>query len=124
MEAVRDVHDVVQKDPLEPLEKVVFKNFYEQLYIKTDVDEGIQQSLLENIGWTSSEDQSGVPGFPVTVNELWRAVTTMKPGKVPGSDGIPVESYTCFWSSVESDLHDGFVSAFLSGCCRLRSAQA
>ncbi|KAJ8049914.1 hypothetical protein HOLleu_02878 [Holothuria leucospilota] len=57
MRAVRDVHGTVQKDPLDIVE--VFKT-YEQLYTRADVDEGLQESLLDNIDKTPSKEQNDV----------------------------------------------------------------
>ncbi|KAJ8049506.1 hypothetical protein HOLleu_02278 [Holothuria leucospilota] len=110
---VRDVHGVVQKDPLDIVE--VFKSFYEQLYTQADVDEGLQKTLLDNIDKTPSRDQNDELGSPLTVDELWKAVAKMKGGKAPGSDGIPMEFYKRFWGTVGHDLRDVFVSAFLAG---------
>ncbi|KAJ8050132.1 hypothetical protein HOLleu_03212 [Holothuria leucospilota] len=110
---VRDVHGVVQKDPLDIVE--VFKSYYEQLYTRADVDEGLQQSLVDNIDKTPSKEQNDELGSPLTVDELWKAVAKVKGGKAPGSDGIPVEFYKCFWGTVGHDLRDVFVSAFLAG---------
>ena len=43
-----NIHVIVRKDPLDILE--LFRRFHEQLYAKEDVDDGLQKSLLDNIG--------------------------------------------------------------------------
>jgi hypothetical protein len=52
---------------------------------------------------------------PLTVGELWRAVSKMKNGKSPGSDGLPREFYQTFWSVLGPDLRDVFDAAFQVG---------
>ncbi|KAJ8018227.1 hypothetical protein HOLleu_43898 [Holothuria leucospilota] len=112
IKTVRGVHGAVQKYPLDIVE--VFKSYCEQLYPRADVDEGRQQSLVDNIEKTPSKEQNDELGSPLTVDELWKAVAKMKGGKAPGSDGIPVEFYKSFCGTVGYDLRDVFV-AFPAG---------
>lgn len=52
---------------------------------------------------------------PFDVDELHRALNTMKNGKSPGSDGIPSEFYKLFWDLVGPLLHASLVFSLDQG---------
>ena len=54
-------------------------------------------------------------GGEITTVELWRALSKMKNGKSPGSDGLPREFYRTFWPIIGPDVRAVFDGVFQSG---------
>ena len=65
--ASMNIHVIVRKDPLYILE--LFRRFHEQLYAKEDVDDGLQKSLLDNIGIPSKSRTINVGLLPLNCQE-------------------------------------------------------
>ena len=58
---------------------------------------------------------------PISLDELYQALKSMKPSSAPGNDGITVKFYIHFWDLIKQDLFNCFTHAFLVG--KLSSSQ-
>lgn len=72
------------------------KQFYEELYTRLEGDSNLWPELLLGFPhWT--EDQAADLDFEISVSELHQAAKRLARGSTPGSDGLPLEFYLCFW---------------------------
>ena len=89
------------------------------LFLERSTDPVAQHDLLATV--TSRllpEDRlhcEGPAGHPISVQDLSDALSAMPNGKRPGSDGLPYEFYSEFWSVLASPLCDVFQEAFAGG---------
>ena len=113
IKAVRDSCGIVQRDPRIVLG--VYRLFYEGLYTAVDTDRGLQELMLQHIDRSPPPERDDLLASPLTIGELWIAVSGMKNGKSPGSDGLPREFYQTFWSVLGPDLREVFDAAFQNG---------
>ncbi len=80
--------------------------FYEELYKGEQVVEEETASCFYEGLPQVPEGVNGELVKPFTKEELYNALNSMKCGKAPGIDGIPVEFYKAFWAVVGDDLFD------------------
>ena len=74
------------------------------MYSAEPVDLKCQDWLLDQLDSTlTSEDQEKCEGI-LTLSECYEALSEMSTNKSPGADGLPVEFYRRFWSSLGHDL--------------------
>ncbi|PIK40127.1 pol-like protein [Apostichopus japonicus] len=71
--------------------------------------------LLRGISKTVPHDVNDILGGGITTVELWKALSKMKNGKSPGSDGLPREFYRTFWAIIGPDIRAVFEDAFQNG---------
>ena len=100
-------------DPVEILRKI--QDFYGNLYSFQDdaqgeIDENdINESLFDKLNIPKlCEDQKQSLETPLTKQEIYEVIKSMKINKTPGFDGIPVEFYIVFWP----DICDMLISSF------------
>lgn len=78
----KDIHSSFEK---------YYKNLYTQMASKGDKS---PESLLASLNLpTIAEDQNKVLLANVTIEELQKAISRLKPNKSPGSDGFTAEWY-------------------------------
>ena len=79
------------------------KKYYENLYSSSNPDYEIVKSYIQNteIDRKLSSSESNVCDGKLTIEECTEAIFKMKLNRSPGSDGIPVEFYRKFWSSLK-----------------------
>ena len=69
-----------------------------------------------------SEEASNELEAPLTVEEVYAALQSMKGGKAPGIDGLPPDFFKVFWNELKEDILDvfneSFVDSFLPQSCR------
>ena len=79
------------------------KQFYTKLYSssKTKLDTPDAEIFFENpnLSKLSSEASEKCEG-KITIEECQNIIKTFQLGKTPGNDGLPIEFYNVFWSSV------------------------
>ena len=74
------------------------------LYTAIPVDFGNKDWLLNQLDTAlTADDQHRCEG-ELMVNESFEAASQLSSNKSPGSDGLPVEFYRCFWSFLGPDL--------------------
>ncbi|PIK34552.1 hypothetical protein BSL78_28626 [Apostichopus japonicus] len=102
---VSDPHGIVR----------VYKEYYSSLFTRGNVDLSAQADLLRGISKTVPHDVNDILGGEITTVELWKALSKMKNGKSPGSDGLPREFYRTFWAIIGPDIRAVFEDAFQNG---------
>jgi len=79
------------------------KQFYTKLYSssKTKLDTPDAALFFENpnLSKLSSEVNEKCEG-KITIEECQNTIKTFQLGKTPGNDGLPIEFYIVFWSSI------------------------
>ena len=73
------------------------KAFYQKLYSKEEI---APFELINDQNIKISHDYKLTLDRPIEMNEIRQAVKSMKNGKTPGNDGIPVEFYKIFWADI------------------------
>ena len=85
------------------------KDFYQNLYKKSNINESISDSdecffdLCPKISEKNKEIMEG----EITINELYKSLTTCK-DSAPGPDGIPYSVYKIFWPQVGAILKEAW----------------
>ena len=84
--------------------------FYQNLYRKQcDGNNNIMEDFLDSVEIPQlNETDKDFLERPITKQELYDTVTSMKHNKSPGLDGLPVEFYIVFWT----DLSDLLLNSF------------
>ena len=84
--------------------------FYQNLYKKQcDGNNNIMEDFLDSVEIPQlNEIDKDFLERPITKQELYDTVTSMKHNKSPGLDGLPVEFYIVFWT----DLSDLLLNSF------------
>ena len=100
-------------NPAEILKNI--QAFYDNLYSFQDDTQGvideseINESLFDKLNIPKlCEDQKQSLETPLTKQEIYDVIKSMKLNKTPGFDGIPVEFYIVFWP----DICDMLISSF------------
>ena len=91
--------------------------FYKNLYTTRSLDTLKVNAYLNdinNIDTLSDTQRQFCDGMP-TLKEIQDTVLTLKKGKTPGSDGLPIEFYLKFWKSLEKPFYSFVVESSLEG---------
>ena len=115
------INGVISTDPLSIMN--VQKEFYTKLYSssKTKLDTPDAAIFFENpnLSKLSSEASEKCEG-KITIEECQNIIKTFKLGKTPGNDGLPIEFYNVFWSSIGEMVVESFNKAYLSQMLTLK----
>ena len=87
------------------------KRFYEDLYAETENINDYDKYFLNNIPQLDKK-LVDVGEEEITVEECGKALKKMKNGKTPGNDGLTVEFYKMFWSSIKDLVYESFLFAY------------
>lgn len=92
----------------------VFQTFYEQLYTAPcNADEEKVNQFFASMNLpTLDASQTKALDQPITEEEVRNAISSMKLGKSPGSDGLPIEYYKKFVDTLAPILTDVIAEAF------------
>jgi len=94
------------------------KQFYTKLYSssKTKLDTPDAALFFENpnLSKLSSEASEKCEG-KITIEECQNIIKTFQLGKTPGNDGLPIEFYNVFWSSIGEMVVESFNEAYEEG---------
>ena len=80
-------------------------DFYQDLYQHKGVSEEAIREILEGLPRTFTEDMNTSLSKEITEAELSAAVQSMAKGKAPGHDGIPMEFFQKYWSTIGGDFY-------------------
>ena len=89
-------------------------SFYRQLY---DEEHGIEFSLKNSKQLYISEKTNELCSAPLSTSELNTAVQSMKNGKTPGEDGLPIEFYKIFWNDIKEVFQQMIDDVFKNNFC-------
>jgi len=94
------------------------KQFYTKLYSssKTKLDTPDAAIFFENpnLSKLSSEASEKYEG-KITIEECQNIIKTFQLGKTPANDGLPIEFYNVFWSSIGEMVVESFNEAYEEG---------
>ena len=88
------------------------QSYYSTLYSKQQTNTQCQNQLLLNLSRKLNAQQSEDLDKPFSKEELFEALTKLKPGKSPGTDGLPMEFYLFFWPSIKEDFWEVVLSSY------------
>jgi hypothetical protein len=107
---VRVIHSIYdsngnpQTSPIQIIR--TFTVFLRRKYDTIKVDEECVQNMANAIDKTLTHAANAALSAPVTMDELYLAVKSGKPHKVPGCDGICQEFFKVTWEERELDMLD------------------
>lgn len=78
--------------------------FYKKLYSSVEIDETVMNEFLENVDVKITEDDSIMCDEDISLQEIEFSLKKMSKNKSPGSDGLTVEFYCTFFSSLKDIL--------------------
>ena len=94
------------------------KQFYTKVYSssKTKLDTSDAALFFENpnLSKLSNEASKKCEG-KITMEECQNIIKTFQLGKTPGNDGLPIEFYNVFWSSIGKMVVESFNEAYEEG---------
>ena len=85
------------------------RGFYEALYTR---DQNISFQLGNNVTEYVDPESIACQEEPISVEEITEAMNGLKHNSCPGSDGLPVEFYKCFWSEVRDLLMAAYETVY------------
>ena len=101
----------------------VWANFYSDLFSCCHPDSSLQDSFLDTLESSLSNDQRNLCEGLLLPEECLLALQGMSNGKAPGLDGLPKEFYSAFWNTLGGDLvsvlNYSFDAGFLSHSQRI-----
>ena len=115
---IRKLHisGVISTDPLSIMNAQ--KQFYTKLYSssKTTLDTSDAALFFENpnLSKLSNEVSEKCEG-KITMEECQNIIKTFQLSKTPGNDGLPIEFYNVFWSSIGKMVVESFNEAYEEG---------
>ena len=80
------------------------KNFFSDLYTKTQTNAKIQEKLLNPLKAKITNEDNKKLTQQITFAELKTATFKLENGKSPGIDGIPIEFYKSYYEYIKNDL--------------------
>ncbi|KAJ8335375.1 hypothetical protein SKAU_G00387170 [Synaphobranchus kaupii] len=102
VEGLRGEDGTVKSGPEEMVE--VATCFYKELFGRRDIDYGEGEGFLKVISGRIPEDVRERLEGVISLGELDSALRGLRPNKVTGVEGLPVEFYRVFWDRVGPDL--------------------
>ena len=88
------------------------KNFFYDLYTKTQTNAQIQKKLLNPLKAKITNEDNKKLTQQITFVELNTAIFQLENGKSPGIDGIPIEFYRTYYEYIKNDLLQLYNSIF------------
>lgn len=85
------------------LEKIL-NNFYKNLFTKDPLNMQIQTEIIDDLEFSLTDFERNLCEGPFSNDEIFTALEGLQTGKSPGSDGLPTESYVCFWKDLGESL--------------------
>ena len=113
IEAVRDDKGCITSDPTQITS--VYQTFFTDLFAKKDTQTDLQPNLLRNISASPTTTQNDLLSLPISLDELFSALHSMKNNKSPGLDGLTKEFYCTFWHVIGEDLLEVFRDSLTVG---------
>ena len=88
------------------------ESFYRQLYTS---NKDISFNITNESGVSITQEQLDSTERPIEEREIITAIKEMKNNKVPGCDGIPIEFYKVYWSSIRQLVLDMYEHVIQNG---------
>ena len=101
---------VKPQNPMRKLEEL--KKFYSKLY---ETDESVKFKYVNDLESGITQEQKEALDAPITMQELSKAVKSLKRGKSPGNDGLINEFYMLNWEKIKEHLFQAIVYGLNNG---------
>ena len=92
-----------------------FSNVFQRKYNLNNSITPDQEFVAKHVANRLNAEEKTKLDADITMSELTNALTSMKKGKTPGSNGFPVEFFRCFWSEIGPFLHRAVLASFQKG---------
>ncbi len=92
------------------------KEFYDELYSKSSLDQQAMITLLESLEKTLSEEDKEMCEREITKKEIDDVVKELKKGSSPGADGISYEFYREYWDVIGDDFAEVVIEISETEC--------
>ena len=79
-------------------------DYCRKLFKEQSCDFRIQEAFLDLMKCVIGQNESNILTADVTESEIWRVVNSMKNGKAPGLDGLPLEFYKEMWNVIKEQF--------------------
>ena len=94
--------------------------FYNQLYSNPEYchmpDDSVHQDLFNNIDIPKlTDDEKQILEKPLSKQEIFNVIKSMKMNKTPGFDGLPIEFYIVFWPDICDMLMNSYNYSLQNG---------
>lgn len=93
----------------------ILTNFYKNLFTKDPLDMRIQTEIIDDLEFSLTDFERNLCEGPFSNDEIFTALEGLQTGKSPGSDGLPTESYVCFWNDLGESLLSVLNETYLAG---------
>lgn len=90
-------------------------NYYKKLFSPQDTVGPLAGKFLDSMETTLGTEEATALEGEVTVQEVERALRSLKKGTAPGCDGLPVDFYCFFWPLISGDLVAVYKECLASG---------
>ena len=113
---IKDDHEHMYVSQQQILQQI--HSFYQKLYTEfngTDQNKTIDEFLNSIETPILSEDYKHFLEAPISKQEIYDIICSMKHNKSPGLDGLPVEFYIVFWKDLSDMLLDSFNFSLQNG---------
>lgn len=121
---VHDTHGNLITDPNKILKEI--EQFYTKLYSNMDEEHGItnendvNETLFDKIDIPKlTEDEKQILENPISKQEIFDVIKSMKINKTPGFDGLPIEFYVVLWPDICEMLLKSFNFSLQMGAMSL-----
>ena len=99
---IRDDNGVTQGTS--PAILKAFTTHFQKTFQSIDIQEDCMEKVLQSGIWPIPPAMNSTLTKPITVDELWKAISQGKPHKAPGADGIGLEFYRSEWDVIKTEL--------------------
>ena len=95
------------------------QSFYSNLYSNFGRDvqtDGFNEGLFDDLEIPKlSEDEKKILDNPLSKQEIFDVIKSMKMNKTPGFDGLPIEFYIVLWPDINDMLMDSYNYSIQNG---------
>ncbi|KAJ8358254.1 hypothetical protein AAFF_G00020090 [Aldrovandia affinis] len=101
-----------------PAMLTVAESYYAELFSRRACDPAAEARLLDCVSARLGSEEAQAMEADVTLEEVRRAVFSIRGGRAPGHDGLPGEFYAAFWHLLGPDLLEVCRTLLKRGLCR------
>ena len=93
----------------------VAEAFYGSLFSRRECDPEVQEALLGCVAGRLGQEEVRALEAGLSLDEVTRALRSMRQGRSPGHDGLPCDFYSAFWDLMGPDLLEVYQSLLEGG---------
>ena len=126
MEQVKDEqgNTLTKQADIQKRQTRFFENLYKKRINEQDMENKIDMFTEGCDVPKLSESHKEMCELPLTENEILQGLKKMANGSAPGSDGLTIEFYKCFWSRIKSSLIQCYQASLRKGLLSISQRSA